>query len=503
MSKKIAKKSRLSFFIISVTFIVSILLFISMDGNTTSSAIGNKPSKIPAAYHDAKTKQYKCPKGALIPGSFTALAEKAGPAVVNIRTEKTIKSGGVYRHFFGTPRGNDPFDEFFKKFFEGMGPREYKQKSLGSGFIIDPDGYIVTNNHVIEGADDIQVKLQNGKEYDAKIIGSDPNTDLALIKIDADEELPHLPLGDSDAIEVGEWVVAIGNPFGLDHTVTAGIISAKGRVIGAGPYDDFLQTDASINPGNSGGPLINMEGEVVGINTAIIAGGTGIGFAIPSSMAKGIIKQLKEKGEVTRGWLGVSIQDLDNEMKDYYGVDSGVLVVEVFPGDPADKAGIKPNDIIISVNGDPVSSSRELSRKIAAIPPGKKARIEVIRGKKHKVFKVKLAKRSQDLIAAKGQPYGEKPEDSLGLKVTEITPEIAKRYDLSGVKGIMITSVAPDSKAFKAGFKQGDVIEEINHEPVTSIDDYEKIIKDADKGDTLFFKIRRPYEGIKIIKLVK
>ncbi|MEZ4579958.1 MAG: trypsin-like peptidase domain-containing protein, partial [Desulfobacterales bacterium] len=227
---------------------------------------------------------------------------------------------------------------------------------------MDKDGYIITNNHVIEGADEIQVKLKDGKEYPAEIIGKDPSTDLALIKIAAESDLPVLPMGDSDKLEIGQWVLAIGSPFGLEQTVTAGIISAKGRVIGAGPYDDFIQTDASINPGNSGGPLINMAGEVVGINTAIVAGGDGIGFAIPVNVATDVFAQLKASGEVTRGWLGVAIQDLDAELKEYYGVESGVLVAEAFDGDPAAEAGIKAKDIIMSVNGKNVDSSRDLTR---------------------------------------------------------------------------------------------------------------------------------------------
>jgi serine protease Do len=256
------------------------------------------------------------------PGNFSKLAEMAGPAVVNIRTVKTIKGGGPgFRQFQRGPRGREnPFDDFFERFFGENMPRDFKQPSLGSGFIIDPEGYVVTNNHVIEDADQIKVKLDDDKEFDAEVVGRDPNTDLALLKIETKEKLPVIAMGDSDKLKIGQWVVAIGSPFGLERTVTAGIVSAKGRVIGSGPYDDFIQTDASINPGNSGGPLLNMKGEVVGINTAIIASGTGIGFAIPINLAHGIIAQLKSEGEVTRGWLGVAIQDLTAEMAEYYGL---------------------------------------------------------------------------------------------------------------------------------------------------------------------------------------
>ncbi|MEZ4603781.1 MAG: trypsin-like peptidase domain-containing protein [Desulfobacterales bacterium] len=259
---------------------------------------------------------------------FTQLAKNCGPAVVNISTGQNADirwRTGVLSIFSGALRASRIRSAGFEDFFKNQPRREFKQSSLGSGFIMDKDGYIITNNHVIEGADEIQVKLKDD-EYPAEIIGKDPSTDLALIKIAAESDLPVLPMGDSDKLEIGQWVLAIGSPFGLEQTVTAGIISAKGRVIGAGPYDDFIQTDASINPGNSGGPLINMAGEVVGINTAIVAGGDGIGFAIPVNVATDVFAQLKASGEVTRGWLGVAIQDLDAELKEYYGVESGVLV---------------------------------------------------------------------------------------------------------------------------------------------------------------------------------
>ncbi|MGD9368703.1 MAG: trypsin-like peptidase domain-containing protein, partial [Desulfobacteraceae bacterium] len=262
-----------------------------------------------AAWNPAPTSAKDIP---MVPANFAELAEKARPGVVNIRTVRTIKGGGrVFRHFFGEPYGDrrHPFEDFFGPFWN-QPEREYKERSLGSGFIIDRNGYIVTNNHVVAEADEIKVKLTDGKEFDAEVVGRDSKTDLALIKIKGAEELIPLPLGNSKDLKVGTWVVAIGSPFGLEQTVTQGIVSAKGRSIGAGPYDDFIQTDASINPGNSGGPLLNLQGEVVGINTAIMARGQGIGFAIPIDMARNIVAQLKDKGEVTRGWLGVQIRDL-------------------------------------------------------------------------------------------------------------------------------------------------------------------------------------------------
>ena len=335
------------------------------------------------------------------PESFSELAGQAKPGVVNIRTVKTIKGGSpVFRHFFGNPFGGNrnPFDEFFGPHQGDGNQRDFKQRSLGSGFIIDKDGFIVTNNHVIEDADQIKVILSDDKEFDAELIGRDPKTDLALIRIQGARNLKPLELGNSDKLEVGKWVVAIGSPFGLEQTVTAGIVSAKGRIIGSGPYDDFIQTDASINPGNSGGPLLNMNGEVVGINTAIIASGQGIGFAIPINLAKGIITQLKDKGEVTRGWLGVGIQDLTPELADYYNLkdQKGVLVTQVFEGDPADNAGIKVNDVILSIDGKPVSTGRELSSTIANTPVGHRTKVDLIRNGKRQTLTVTLAKRDDD-----------------------------------------------------------------------------------------------------------
>jgi len=436
----------------------------------------------------------------MVPVNFTQLAEKAKPGVVNIRTEKTVNGGGpVFRHFFGrNPHGQqDPFQDFF-----GLGPqREFKQRSLGSGFLLDKDGYIVTNNHVVEDADQIKVRLSNEAEYDAKIIGRDPKTDLALIKIDAPaEDLKPLELGDSDTLPVGSWVVAIGSPFGLEQTVTAGIVSAKGRIIGSGPYDDFIQTDASINPGNSGGPLLNLKGEVVGINTAIVASGQGIGFAIPINMADGIIGQLKDSGEVSRGWLGVGIQDLTPELAEYYAikVKEGVLVTQTYEGDPADKAGIKEGDVIVAVDGKRIASSRELSRTVAEAGVGNKMSLTVLRDGREKEIDVKLAKRPD---TEPTMARGEARSDDLGLKVREIDPEIAERLGLDeDTKGVVVTGVNPDSKAAEADIRQGDVVIEINRKPVTSLDDYRNQLRKIDEGDTVQMLLRRGGGGLLAVK---
>ena len=310
-------------------------------------------------------------------------------------------------------------------------------------------------------------------------------------------------LGDSDQLKIGQWVMAIGNPFGLEHTVTAGIVSAKGRVIGAGPYDDFIQTDASINPGNSGGPLINMNGEVVGINTAIVAGGAGIGFAIPINLAKSVVNQLKESGEVSRGWLGVAIQDLDAELKDYYGVENGVLIAEVFPGDPAEKAGIQPKDIVISVNGEPVSTSRELSRRIADIPEGGTATLKISRGGKLKTIKVKVAKRDDARLASRTGDSTPPTADSIGLEVVDITGDIADQLQIKDSEGAVVVAVTSGSDAERAGFTKGDLIREINHNPIKNAAEYGRIIDKAKKGDPLEFLVKRAFKGYIVIKLTK
>ena len=301
---------------------------------------------------------------------------------------------------FPNPFGErDPFEEFFERFFGGENPqREFRRRSLGSGFIINREGYIVTNNHVVENASDIKVSLSDKEEHDAKVIGRDPKTDVALIKIEAKKDLPAVALGDSSKLRVGEWVIAIGNPFGLGHTVTTGIVSAKGRIIGAGPYDDFIQTDASINPGNSGGPLFNMNGEVVGINTAIIASGQGIGFATPINVAKDLLVQLREKGRVVRGWLGVQVQRVTPELAKSFGLDRerGALVADVMADTPAAKAGIERGDIIVEFNGRKIEEMNDLPRVVAATPPDADVPMKLLRKGQEKVVQVKVAELKEE-----------------------------------------------------------------------------------------------------------
>jgi serine protease Do len=442
----------------------------------------------------------------MVPASFSQLADAVGPSVVNIRTVKTLKGGGpVFRHFQREPGGREnPFNEFFERFFGDEMQREFKQPSLGSGFIIDKDGYVVTNNHVIEDADQIKVKLDDDKEFDAQVVGRDPSTDIALLKIKSSHDFPVAKLGDSAQLKVGQWVVAIGSPFGLERTVTAGIVSAKGRVIGSGPYDDFIQTDASINPGNSGGPLLNLRGEVVGINTAIIAAGQGIGFAIPINLAKGIIAQLKSGGEVTRGWLGVAIQDLNQEMAEYYGIESkqGVFVADVFKGDPADAAGIKPKDIIVEVNGKKVETTRQLTSLVASIPVGQSAKVKVIRDGQSKTFSVKIAKRDDSKLTSRGESP-EKREDQLGLRVSGLTPEIAQRFNIKEASGVIVIDVQNGSQADEAGMRVGDIIKEINHQTVESVRDYDEALRKIPEDGEVSLFVWRKNAGFLVLKLKK
>ncbi|MCK5100422.1 MAG: Do family serine endopeptidase [Desulfobacteraceae bacterium] len=421
----------------------------------------------------------------MVPVDFTQLAEKAKPAVVNIRTVKTIKGGGrVFRHFFNQqPRGNqDLFRDFMEPFLRQMPEQDHEQKSLGSGFIISEDGYIVTNNHVVNDADEIKVKLYDEKEYSAKIVGKDPKTDLALIKIDAENLIP-LKLGNSNQLKVGTWVVAIGSPFGLEQTVTAGIVSAKGRVLGAGPYDDFIQTDASINPGNSGGPLLNLKGEVIGINTAIIKSGQGIGFAIPSSLAKGIIDQLKNSGEVSRGWLGISMQNITKEIADYYDIEQGqgVLIAEVFKDHPADKAGIKPGDVLIEIDDQKINSAKELSRAIAGFGSDKKIKVTIVRKEKRITKNIKLGKRSE---MEPGQTLTKTGFDSFGFKFKEIDSSLAYKYGISqNETGLLVLDVQRGSSAASTSIRQGDILKEINRVRVNSIKEYTKVIQKIKKNN--------------------
>ena len=388
---------------------------------------------------------------------FVALAKRLKPEVVNISTTQTAQQ----------PEAPNPFGQ--RDRFGASSPREqFKQRSLGSGFIIEPDGLILTNYHVVDNAEKITVRLLDGRELAGRVVGKDQKTDIALVKISA-RDLPVAPLGDSDRLEVGEWVMAIGNPFGLDNTVTSGIVSAKDRQIGAGPYDHFIQTDASINPGNSGGPLVNLQGEVVGINTAIFSqsgGNIGIGFAIPINLVKDLLPQLKSGGKITRGWLGVSIQGITPDLAASLGLDQakGALVSSVVQNSPADRAGIKAGDVIVGYEGKEINNANDLPFLVAGTPVGKTVSLEVFRGKKETTVTVAIGKMKEEEVIASTTEKGD-----LGLTVEQITPDIAEDLGLEQTRGVVITAVAPDGLGDEAGFQPGDIIREINRQPVRDL----------------------------------
>jgi len=423
----------------------------------------------------------------MVPINFSELAEKVRPGVVNIQVVKKVKNIGFGFRNFGSPFGEkNPFGDFFGPFSEGNPPRDFEQRGVGSGFVMNQEGYILTNNHVVDDADQIKVKLANGKEYNGKIVGRDPKTDLALLKIEGASDLHALKLGNSDDLKVGNWVVAVGSPFGLEQTVTAGIVSAKGRVIGSGPYDNFIQTDASINPGNSGGPLINMRGEVVGINTAIIASGQGIGFAIPINMAKEIAPQLQEKGHVTRGWLGVSIQEVTPELAKSFALKEkkGALVAQVVSGSPAEKAGIEQGDVIVEFDGKEVASSKDVPLIVSSTPVGKSVTIKLLRNGKVLDRQVKVGEMEEKMEMAKASS-SHKP---LGITIQNLTPEIAKGLGLKKETGVVVTRVEPGSPAANAGIQTGDVIREVDRKPIKDVDDFvQKIQKAKDQDNILLF----------------
>jgi serine protease Do len=418
--------------------------------------------------------------------SLPELITRLKPSVVNISTTSLVKANP-----FPFGRGNDPFEEFFKRFFEDMPQREFRQRGLGSGFIISEDGYVVTNNHVIEKATDIDVILENGKKYRAEIVGKDPKTDVALLKIKPDYKLPAVKFGDSTNLQIGEWVIAIGNPFGLGHTVTTGIVSAKGRSLGLGAYDDFIQTDAAINPGNSGGPLFNLKGEVVGVNTAIIAGGQGIGFAIPIDMVKYLVEQLKTRGKVVRGWLGVLVQQITPEIGESLGIKDakGALVSDVTPGGPADKAGIRRGDVIVEFNGNEIGEMQDLPKMVARYSPKDRARVKIIRNGKEETLWVTVGEMPDDLTAS--VKTGEDMEKNLGLTVQEINPRVKRELGIEEDKGVVVAGVEEGSLAYDAGIRQGDVILEVNKKPIQNLDDYRKAVETFKAGKSALFLVKR------------
>jgi serine protease Do len=416
------------------------------------------------------------------------------PAVVNIFTE-TVVGDGQFEH----PRLGGPMDDFFERFFGGPQSGQ-PRRSLGSGVIVDTGGFILTNNHVVEQADEIEVQLSaDERRFPAKVIGTDPETDLAVIQIDTDEELPSVPLGDSDKMVVGEWVLAVGNPFGFGHTVTAGIVSAKGRTL-QGPYQDFIQTDAAINPGNSGGPLVNMRGEVVGINSNIISasgGSMGIGFAIPSNLTRKIYDQLVEHGSVTRGWLGVSIQNLTPELARGFKLEGqkGAVVNEVLGDDsPAAKGGLEAGDVIVTLNGEKVESSNRLVQMVADVRPGESVEVTFYRDGELRTARIEAGTRASALAAQ--QQGGQQSEGGrLGVSAQDLTPQLASQLGTSTRSGVVLVGVDPGGPAADAGLRRGDIILEANRKKVGDLDDLERAIGEVPSGGALLLRVERVRGG--------
>ena len=424
--------------------------------------------------------QVLSPVPASAPIGFADLSELVSPGVVSIRTSQTVEGSP------GMPRG---FEEFFPFPFRGDDGRPRKREGAGSGFVISRDGYIVTNNHVIEEMDEIIVAFKDGTELKASIVGRDPKTDIALIKVDPDSELSALSLRNSDSIRPGDWVVAIGNPFGLEHTVTAGIVSAMHRrdVIG-GSYDDFIQTDAAINPGNSGGPLVNLSGEVIGINTAINPRANTIGFAVPINMAKSILPQLRAQGKVTRGRLGVVIQGITPELAESFGLENeyGALVSKVLPESPAQSAGVERGDVIVEFNGKPIKEWRELPRLVGETPVDQVVGLVVIRNSERKTLSVKIgALEEPDLD---GRPEDDADLSEYGLRAQNLTPELAEQLGMEQSEGVIITQVQPGSSADEAGLKRGDIVIEVDRKEVKSLAELRSRLSDVDKSALMLIR---------------
>lgn len=414
-----------------------------------------------------------------IPTSFADLAERVAPAVVSIQTKGVVKldapSMPGFPPGFGLPpwhRGGDPF--------------ERRSEGEGSGFVVSPDGYIVTNNHVVEHSDEITVRFVDGSERSAEVVGLDPKTDVALLKVDpGDDELATIALGDSEAIRPGDWVVAIGNPFGFEHTVTAGIVSAKNRrqiTPGSQTYDDYIQTDAAINPGNSGGPLIDLEGRVVGINTLVQAGANTIGFSIPINQAKQILPQLRVDGYATRGWLGVSIQPVTKDLADAFELDDprGALVAMVMEDTPAAKGGIETGDVIVEFDGHDIEEWQDLPLVVANTPVDKQAKVVLIRNGKKKTIKIRTGRLEEDARLAENRPKAGSAE-AFGLRAQDVTPEVASRLGLDDVQGVLVTEVDPSGAAAEAGIRRGDIIVELDRKPVEDAADLRDKLEGAER----------------------
>lgn len=458
---------------------------VSFEGSVAAAA----PVQAPALWHEQNTPAQPVLAQGFSPlPSLAPLVKTLKPAVVSVATASVVRRG----------RGSDPFEEFFRPYYGDDKSGRVVPRGQGSGFIIHESGLVLTNNHVIDKADRIFVKLADGREFPARVVGRDPKTDVALLRLENASDLPTVYLGDSDKADVGDWVVAIGNPFGLSHSVSVGIVSAKERFIGAGPYDDFIQTDAAINPGNSGGPLFNASGEVIGINTAIVAQGQGIGFAVPINLVKALVPQLEETGTVARGWLGVAIQDVTPEIARSLGLGErtrGALIADVVQGSPAEQAGLKHGDLVVSVDGKEIGTYGQLSRTIALLPPGKTIKLGIVRDGKERSLTVAVAARDDrgNVLPAKGEKQKGAAEDvgALGISVAEIGAEAARDLKLRQGSGVVVQSVERDSPAARAGILTGDVILEVNRRPVRGLSDYREAIGSVSRGEMLLLRIQR------------
>jgi len=464
--------------------VVALVAAASLIGLLPHLGTGASPTPLWSENRGAQTATIQAP-------DWVRLSKEAKPAVVNVSTKLNAEAP-TRPEPRGRPERPDErsFEDFFKRFFDETQRRPVR--AAGSGFVLNSNGFIVTNNHVVENASDIQVKLGDGRELPAKVVGRDAKTDLALLKVDA-TGLPVIPLGDSTALQVGEPVMAIGNPFGLEQTVTTGIVSATGRVIGSGPYDNFIQTDASINPGNSGGPLINARGEVIGINTAIFSrggGSVGIGFAVPSSLAKTVITQLADHGKVERGWLGVSIQPLTKDLAKNFKRDNtnGALVSSVIEGSPADKAGLKAGDVIVEFNGKKVAKATELPSLVADLTVGRDVPMVVVRDGSEMRLNARIA-RLEDETPAKVADAQEKGQ--LGLSVQPITPPVARELGLKVKEGVLVRDVVEGGRAAEAGIRPGDVIVEINRQPVRTVEDLQVRVDKQTKNEPIVLLVNR------------
>jgi len=491
--------------VLAATAAVAVTLACSREGR--ADAGGQAGAAATQLWHESAAAAAAAPAAQAPVQSLAPLIKTLKPAVVNISTSTVVKN---HPRVPQVPHGGpgDPWGDFFERYF-GQ-PREmpeFRSNALGSGFIINKEGFVLTNNHVVGDATEIKVRLADGREFSAKVVGKDPPTDVALVKLEkAPKDLPTVPLGDSDALEQGDFVIALGNPLGLRESASFGIVSAMDRTINSGPFDDFIQTDAAINPGNSGGPLFNMKGEVIGINTAIVSPqiGQGIGFAVPINMAKQLLPQLEKGGKVARGYLGVTVRELTADLAQGFGLPQstrGALVEQVMPKTPAAKAGIKVGDVVVAVNGKAVEMPAQLTRTVASVAPGGKVGLTVLRDGKKQDITLTVAQRPEEEALARG----ERPDESegggaaevaakgprLGVRLQALTPEVARELKMDGEGGVLVAEVVPDGPAAGAGLQRGDVIVEVNRQAVTKPDQVAPIVAKAKPGDVVLLRVRR------------